>query len=653
MNRGTVVFLALALLLAHTLAIHQTPDGAFAEPYEIAHVSFRLGRNLVHDGSALWNPGGAPAESYPSPLWVLVGAVSARLYLGPTVIAQALGFASALATAVVLAWFSPKRSAGLIAPLLLAASGSAAAAAASGTEMALAMLLVTLAFLAFERGARRTLALVLTLLVLTRPEGLAFALVLLGLRLLAPPEGAAPPPKARQSAFVLPLLVVTGTLLVRKLATGLWLSPFAAPLLELDPGRWQLGLLYLWSFVYASGFGLLAAVLVLSLALGRTSPMGRRALALVAAWWGVVVVSGGDDQPFWNALVPVLPLFFLAVQESLREWMDREARLVHAVWMLLGLTMVGAFLASKVPGDVGPLRLEQPLTAWQTPGGALGRAYPRSFGRLGLLEEIRTVEHLRTLGVFLRDRVSEDTSIQTLWPGAIGYLSRKEVLDLAGRAWPLPGAKRTNSWRGVPRVDVLAALAREADYLVPFLGTLPEADAPTDFLRDWLARYDVVGATDERVRELLMALRGYELVAVPVPIKSRNPRVPSERPFPILRRKELKLAPDLELVRQGDELRVLARHEGHQQVVDLCVCFTDARGASSYLRPTGDWEDGPAVDARTSLLLFPSGQRALHLVRFRAPAAASGTLTAWLHNPGMRPDAPLSGVGAPVSLELR
>src|SRR5512134_226939 len=72
MNRGTVILLALAILLAHTFAIHQTPQaGDIAAPYEIAHVAYRLGRNLVHEGAALWNPGGLPVESYPSALWVL------------------------------------------------------------------------------------------------------------------------------------------------------------------------------------------------------------------------------------------------------------------------------------------------------------------------------------------------------------------------------------------------------------------------------------------------------------------------------------------------------------------------------------------------------------------------------------------------------
>jgi len=637
MNRGTVVFLALAVLLAHTLAIYQTPDGGLAPPFELAHVAFHIARNLVYEGQALWNPGGPPVESYPSVTWILVNAVAARLYLAPNFVTQGLGFACALATAVVVAQFSPRRSAGLIAPLLLAASGSAAAAAASGTEAALAMLLATSAFLAFERGARVALAVVLGLM-----------------ELVSRPETGHGPRRARAWPYFVPLGIALAGAIVRVAVTGVWHSPYVDPLLELAPGRWKLGALYLWGFVYASGFGLLFVALAVAILTGRTSPMGRRALWLTASWWGLVVLTGGDDQPFWTALVPVLPLFFLGLQECLREGMDRNERLAGVVWSVLLLSMTGAFCASKVPGDFGPLRLEEPHTRWQTPTGELARAYPRPFGRLGLLEEVRAVEHLRKLGVFLRNRVSEDATIQTFWPGAVGYLSRKEVLDLSGRAWPLPGRQRPFSWHGHERIDLPATLSPDAEYLVPLIGTIPDRFAPTDFLRDILERFDVVGPTEERMRVLLSALRNYELVSVPVPLKSNDALHWSDQPFPLLRRKDLDLSPHLVLEVDDAGIRVLVRHQGHQQVVDLCLRLTDRKGKLWYLRPTGDWTDAQPLDARTGLLLFPTGSNAVRLLEQHLPTAIEATeLVAWLHNPGMRPDAPLAPVGLAASVTLR
>ncbi len=654
MNRGTAVFLALAILLAHTLAIHQTPDGEFAAPYEIAHVAFRLGRNLVYEGSALWNPGSEPAESYPSQLWIALSALAARLYASPTVLAQAVGLACALASIVVLAQFSPRRTAGLIAPLLLAASGSVAAAAASGTEAPLAMLIATAAFLAFERGAARPLAILLCALLLTRPEALAFLAALALLERFGRPGTVNARRPACWAAFVPPFLLVLVSLLARRVLLGSWLSPFGASFLVRESERWWLGTQYLWSFVYASGFGLLLLALVPSLLARRTSPMAERALILSLAWWLAVLIAGGDGLPFWNALAPVLPLIFLAIQECLREWMDHRAALTVVVWPLLLLSVTASFLVSKVPGDLGPLPIEGALTRWQQPPETLARAYDRRpLGRLGLLDEIRTVEHLRPLGVFLRDKVEADATIATLWPGAIGYLSRKEVYDLLGRAWPLPGEQRSRSWRGVQQVDPIGALARPADYLVPAVGTLPESSAPGDILRHWLQHYDV-SEESELSRRLIIALRGYELVCVPVPAKSENPREPSERAFPLLRSKELGLSPALSIEVEDQSFRVLVSHEGHQQVVDLHVQLSDDRGGRWSLRPTGEWTRWVTVDARTSVLLYPTGPRRIRMVEAKLPAGVPALkLTAWLHNPGMRPEAALSQVGAPFSIELR
>ena len=44
MNRTFALLLASAILVAHMLALHEDAGDAFAPPYEVAHVAFRLGR---------------------------------------------------------------------------------------------------------------------------------------------------------------------------------------------------------------------------------------------------------------------------------------------------------------------------------------------------------------------------------------------------------------------------------------------------------------------------------------------------------------------------------------------------------------------------------------------------------------------------------
>ncbi len=658
MNRTTVVFLALAILLAHTLAIHQTPPspdrdpgGDFAAPYERAHVAYRLGRNLAYDGRALWDPHGPWIESYPSPIWIGLGALAARLGIYPTTLSQALGILFALSTVIVVAQFSSNRLAGLIAPVLIATSGSACASAASGTEAPLAMLLVSLTFLAFERGWRKTFAVGLIALLLTLPEGLALLFGFLLLERLDRPRG---PEGLPRPALVKPLLAAFVAVAffagLRLLFTGKLLSPFASELVSYDPTRWKLGLQYVWSFLSSSGSGSLLA-LPLAFSFSRTlPPIGRRATLLFLAWAAVVALAGGDHQPFWNVLAPALPLLFVSIQSAITAWIDRSPRQASLAWALLSLTMVACLFVSKLPGDLGPLPLERTLRSWMEPPTALFEAFEQPLGRRGLLAEIREVEQLRSVGIFLRDQVSADATIGTFWPGAIGYLSRKQVVDLLGRTQPLAGQDRPRTWRAAARVDLVRALSLEADYLVLETGAGGRTRL-SELLHHWLKRYDAIGDNPERLRELTEALQHYELVAVPVPARSSRPEQSSPNPFLLLRNKRLGLAPELELRCQPSSFEVLARHRGHEQVVDLMLELIDSQGQTWNMRPTGEWVAASEIDARTNLLLYDTGPNSVLLVRGTLPPAGV-SLFARLHTPGISADSPLATAGtSSVSLE--
>jgi len=652
MNRGTVVFLTLVLLLTHTLAIHQTPDGDFAAPYEAAHVAYRIGRNLVHAGVARWDPATPAADSYPSLAWIGLAALAARVNIGPNVLSQYVGLFSALATIVLLAQFSAKRMAGLIAPLLLAASGSAAAAGASGTEAPAAMLLVTAAFLAFERGWRWPMSSALVALAFTGTEGLVFLLALLLLEIVDRPTERARY-RSVMPAFAVALGGVLLCLFVRRAVTGTYFSSFERLLVSFDTEQFRLGLHYLWSFVFASGFGLLLPLPFIAVFTGHLSPRGRRAGLLVCAWFGMTLATGGDRIPFWNALAPVLPLLFLAIQDTMKGWMDARPRLAAPCWSLLVATLAACFLVSKLPGDLGPIPLEGLLSRWMSPPALLEEAFGHTLGREGLLEEIREVETLRPLGVFLRDKVRADATILTFWPGAIGYLSRKDVIDTLGRVTPPPGTRRTGSWRGLPRIDLLAAIESEPDYIVPLVGALEENATPTDFLRRWLRRWDVVGEEEGRLQELIAALRLYELIAVPVPARDAEPEIPSPYPFLLLRKRSLNLGPQLQLEREGDRFDVLVKHNGHRQVVDLYIALVDRDEQVWTMRPTGEWVQKGTVAARSSLLMHNTGSRTIHAASGHLPSGVEVVaVSISLHNPGLTPGVPFSGVGLAVHERL-
>jgi hypothetical protein len=658
MNRITVIFLALAILLAHTLAIHQTPAGDLAAPYEMAHVAFRVGRNLVRHGVLAWNPEAASIEAYPSALWIAVSAFAESRYVSPTVVAQGLGFLCALGTVVVLTQFSPRRMSGLIAPILLAASGTAAAASASGTEAPLVMLLVTLAFLAFERRWKRTLGIALALLVSARPEGIPLVGVFFLLEFLDRPidrDGLRG--ESLFTWYVPALLMTLGLSFFRHGLTGEWLSPYGRLFVDFSADRAILGLHYLESYVISSGAAFLLILPILAAFLRKLSGTGRRAFLLTIAWSILIALSGGDGLPFWNALAAVVPISLLSIQEALTGLMDWKPRIASLVASLLLFAIGASFLASKLPGNLGRIPLERYHRAWMQPCPEFAQTYERSLGRIGLLDEIREVERLRPLGVFLRDSVREPSSIATFWPGAIGYLSRKRVHDILGRAFPSPGERWSRSWRGEHKVDLVAAFDRRADYIVPITGSLGGNASASSFLRDWLRRYDTEGLSEERLLELLAAIQGYELISVPVPDRSHLPDTPSTTPFLLLRCKELGLTPTLEVEWDGDEFHVLAHHIGHRQVVDLEVSFFDEQGRELMMRPSGRWmpqgNSGVKVRARASLLLYETGPRLIELARGRLPRnATGGTVHAQLLNPDMRGDSPLTEVGLPARVEI-
>ncbi|MBL8860836.1 MAG: hypothetical protein JNK02_02395 [Planctomycetes bacterium] len=644
MNRLIALFVALAMLLAHALAIHDDGAGRFAFPYDQAYAALRLARNLVYDGQLAWNPGSPAFESYPSMLWVAVCAAAERvgpaLGLSTNFLVQSAGIVCALGAITVLSRFRADRTASLIAPLFLAASGAFAAAAASGLEHAPFACLAAAAFLALERGRSAWFGGLAALSVLAHPLGIALILGMGAVRAFGRPNDDEGAPRVVQwTAFAAPIGTFAGVALLRHAATGFVLPPEIHALLQPAPGQWREGAASLRDFALVGVIPLLLVFPAAWLVLGSLSRTGAHAVFLALVWLGVAAAAGRSPLPFHVAFAPALPFVVLAVQEGMIVALDGVSRLRRRVTLtVFGAALLGAALASRTPADLGPLPLQGLHEAWVRPRTPAQFDVEQPLGRGGLVEEIALARRLRKAGIYLREEAEPGAAVLTPWPGSIGYLSRITVHDLLARTDPADVNDRPNPWSRRVRADVVRALARDTDFVVPFAARRAEPPSPRDVARAWLEGLDAYPHEAGRLEAIERALAAYELVTVPIEDYTREGESLGRESFLLLRNLRLGARPELAIRVEDDHLRVGLRRTRTPQLVELEIRLHDDAERAWTLRPTGELDPTCRARARIGLLIYDSGTREIELCRVGLPAHPTGgrwmRATARLLNPG-------------------
>ena len=276
-----------------------------------AYISLRYARNLAHGLGLVYNPG-EWVEGYTNFLWTVLLAIPHAAGWDPVLFAKVLGLGAVLA-AVEASRRLEARLAGRpvgIAPLLLASSVPFVGHGVFGLETALYAALVAWAMLWTDREENRDLAWphgsagLWAAAALCRPDAplwIGFALLRIPARPLAPrnlrraamiaaPVGAIVAFRLAAYGHPVPntLAAKTGDLAVQ-IAAGFWyLSGYAA---------------------YLGPIALLVTVgLVLSLI--ARDRLGRALVLSVVAWWGYVLVVGGDWMVAWRFCAPAEPLAF-------------------------------------------------------------------------------------------------------------------------------------------------------------------------------------------------------------------------------------------------------------------------------------------------------------------------------------------------------
>jgi hypothetical protein len=364
-------FAVLVALVAVFWALGRTAERALADSgvgVDDANIYFRYGRNLAAGLGCVWNPGGERVEGCTSPAWTAVCTLGFVVTPRP----ERLLFFASVACAAIAAWAAAlgvARLAGARGALGFWASGLIVAAWVAASPGFAIWMTITLMDAALwtaalavawwtavrwcedpvRRGRQLALGGAAAGLVLTRPEGILAAPLLIAVAALAGGGGRGGL-GARARAAAVPLLVlaaVTAALFVgRRMYFGWWLPNTWYAKVDDDLGyRLETGWRYLAGFARAHAVAASAAVLASVLAvLWRPRPGGVLAAALVG--FGVVNVFfvGGDHFASWRILQPYwifVPVLIAAAVAGLAP----ERRRLPGTASAVALASVAALLA--------------------------------------------------------------------------------------------------------------------------------------------------------------------------------------------------------------------------------------------------------------------------------------------------------------------
>jgi arabinofuranosyltransferase len=414
---------ALLLVLGVSLALQRyfICDDAF--------ISFRYARNLARGLGLVFNPG-ERVEGYTNLLWTLLMVPAFPFGIDARVWSAVLAYAF-FGGALVLLWRASEatareRSPGTRPFVSLALAGtvlnhSVLNWASGGLETALVLFLTLILIVLYPpaaatgRGAAAGLSLGAALLVLARPDGLLLAFVFVGCLLLVRTPGRSPAAGLREAITILvPGGAVLGLTAAWKLGYYGHLLPNTYYAKNAGVPHWDQGLAYVGAFFRSYPPLVLALLLpgLALLALVKARRGGRLAVVadplfpscLGAAAFLVYAARVGGDFMGYRLLVPVVPLFYFALERVL---VSRVRDM--AVWSVAAAALLGVLMLR----DVRVL-----------PGGKMETRQQLQFHIDGQRWDL--------MGLDLARRLPPDTVIATTASGALPYYYEGRTVDLLG-----------------------------------------------------------------------------------------------------------------------------------------------------------------------------------------------------------------------------
>ena len=341
---------ALLLLLGYEVCL------AGAEPFEDAFITFRYAETLATGGGLAFNPGESACQGFTGFTWLALLALTNLLGAHTPLAGQLLGLLLGALTVLLVHRLASRLRlpSPWLPPLLLVLNAHFVHHTTSGLETSLFTFMTLAAhtlLLLPNPGARgiAARAVVLTLLALTRPEGIAMAVAMTGGAWLA--AGPEERERRRHLALVLALVLAAFALftLWRYLTFGTLLSAPAQVKLfhwhRTTASRLDAGLRYAGLFVLTNP-GFLLALLGLAPLL-RRGPLRRPALiiaALSVVGCAVIVAEGGDAAHFWHFrfFTPLLPPLCLG-SSLILSWASPRLKPRYRTWLLVGVSLLFVF----------------------------------------------------------------------------------------------------------------------------------------------------------------------------------------------------------------------------------------------------------------------------------------------------------------------
>jgi hypothetical protein len=404
-QRVQVLLLGILLLGAYALSIAPLYGVVLDDSY----ITYRYAENLADGLGAVFNAG-ERVEGYSNPSWMALLALGHRLGVSVPGLAKVAGVLSALGC-LFLIWRMARDLFGMsvgmtwLACLFVATNIGFTYYSISGMETTFFVFTILGFFYAGMRDRFMLAACLGGLMVLTRPEGPMY-LVAIGFWLLVRRGGRAWP------ALVLPLLVLVSVALVKHGYYGAWLPNTHAAKLGYMTAEESTVMSRLWALGrYTFSEDAIPIYLWVLMLLGASAMPGwatLMALSVIGGSLFFVWYSGGDWMSFQRFYAPALPLLavlaFAAADrmraQSERAWQKWAILLVGLIWLLPSVQ------ASRIA--------TKRLLAGEYYNPAMNAA-----------------PHEK-VGAYLRDHTQAGDAVVVNEIGAIGYVSKRTVIDMMG-----------------------------------------------------------------------------------------------------------------------------------------------------------------------------------------------------------------------------